>query len=257
VRRRAFLRIVTGAAVGPLPSRAQQRVTPVIGFLHPGSPEQYADLVTALRQGLGDTGYLENENAAIEYRWAEDRYERLPTLAADLVHRRVAVIAVTRTPAVLAAANVTSTIPIVFNFASNPAKFGLVASLRRPGGSVTGINSLSVELGPKQPELLCKVAPTAPMMALLANPGNSLSETMSTDLQAAARNLGVRLHVAYARTKHELPEVFANLSQARADGLVIAADVFLGGQGEQLASLALHYSMPRSLNFANLSRRAV
>jgi putative tryptophan/tyrosine transport system substrate-binding protein len=248
VRRRAFLRIVTGAAVGPLPSRAQQRVTPVIGFLHPGSPEQYADLVTALRQGLGDTGYLENENAAIEYRWAEDRYERL---------RRVAVIAVTETPAVLAAANVTSTIPIVFNFASNPAKFGLVASLRRPGGSVTGINSLSVELGPKQPELLCKVAPTAPMMALLANPGNSLSETMSTDLQATARNLGVRLHVAYARTKHELPEVFANLSQARADGLVIAADVFLGGQGEQLASLALHYSMPRSLNFANLSRRAV
>jgi putative ABC transport system substrate-binding protein len=221
----------------------------VIGLLHAGSFEQKPALIAAFRQGLSDTGYVENANVAIEYRCADDRYERLPILADDLVHRGVTVIAAVGTPAVLAARNATSTIPIVFNFASDPVKLGLVASLNRPGGNATGINFLSVELGSKQLELLHKVMPTAGVMALLVNPANSLSQILSTDLQATASNLGIELHVAYASTEHDLAESFTALERVRAGGLVIGADSFIDGRSEQLAILTLRHSMPAIYQF--------
>ena len=217
---------------------------PAIGYLEAGSPDKDANRVLAFRQGLSETGYDEGRNVAIEYRWAEGQYDRLPAMAADLIHRQVTVSAAATTPAALAAKAATATIPIVFTTISNPVQIGLVASLSRPGGNVTGVTQLNVEVGPKLLELLHEVVPTATIMALLVNPANPNAETTERDLQAAARTLGLQLHVLNASTEGDLDAVFATLRQLRAGGLVIGGDVFFTGRSEQLAALTLRHAVP-------------
>jgi putative tryptophan/tyrosine transport system substrate-binding protein len=245
VKRREFITLLGGAAAGwPLAVRAQQQVRPAIGYLEAGSPDKDANRVLAFRQGLSETGFDEGRNVAIEYRWAEGQYDRLPAMAADLIHRKVTVIAAATTPAALAAKAATATIPIVFTTISNPVQIGLVASLSRPGGNVTGVTQLNVEVGPKLLELLHEVVPTATIMALLVNPANPNAETTVRELQAAARTLGLQLHVLNASTEGDLDAVFATLRQLRAGGLVIGGDVFFTGRSEQLAALTLRHAVP-------------
>jgi putative ABC transport system substrate-binding protein len=244
MQRRDFIALLGGAAVTwPLAARAQQPSMPVIGFLHSGSPNLYADRLRTFRQGLKEAGYVEGENVAIEYRWAENQYDRLPALAADLVRRQVAVI-IANNPAALPAKAATTTIPIVFQVGSDPVAVGLVASLNRPGGNLTGITSLNVEIGPKRLELLRELVPTATIFALLVNPTNPNVETLSRDLQAAARSLGLQLHVLHASTELDFVTVFATLTKLRAGGLVIGPDAFFNDRSEQLAELTVRHAVP-------------
>jgi putative ABC transport system substrate-binding protein len=219
---------------------------PVVGFLNSASPEPYAHLVAVFRQGLNEAGFVEGRNVAIEYRWAEGHNDRLPALADDLVRRQVTVIAVPgSTPGALAAKAATMTIPIVFAMASDPVRLGLVTSLNRPGGNVTGVTLLGVELGPKQLELLHDLIPTATIMALLVNPTSpALAETQSQDLQAAALKLGLQLYVLHASTDGDFDRAFATLAELRAGGLVIGADAFFTSRAQQLAELAASHSLP-------------
>jgi putative ABC transport system substrate-binding protein len=244
MQRREFITLIGGAAAAwPLSARAQQPAMPVIGFLHSGSPDMYADRLRTFRQGLKEAGYVEGENVAIEYRWAENQYDRLPALAADLVRRQVAVIAA-NSPAALPAKAATTTIPIVFTSGLDPVAVGLVASLNRPGGNLTGIASLNVEIGPKRLELLHELVPTATIFALLLNPTNPYAQTLSRNLQAAARTLGLQLHVLHASTEREIDTVFAILTQLRAGGLVIGPDAFFNDRSEQLAALTVRHAVP-------------
>jgi putative ABC transport system substrate-binding protein len=234
-----------GAAAWPVTARAQQPAMPVIGWLDSGWADLQAGLVRAFRQGLGETGYVEGRNVAIEYRWAEGQYDRLPALAADLVRRHVTVIATSGgTPPALAAKAATTTIPIVFRLGTDPVQAGLVASLNRPGSNLTGASVLNVAVVPKRMELLHELVPTATVMAVLINSTNSNAETQLKDAQAAARTLGLQLHVLYASTEREFDAVFAALIQQRAGGLVIAADPFFSGRLEQLAALTLRHVVP-------------
>ena len=247
IGRREFITALGGAAVAwPLNARAQQSAMPVIGFLSSGSPAPYAHLVRAFRQGLSEAGYVEGRNVAIEYRWADDQNDRLPALAADLASRQVSVIAAPgSTPAALAAKAASTTIPIVFFTGANPVQVGLVASLNRPGGNLTGVTSLNVEVGPKRLELLHELIPTATVVALLVNPTNPpLAETLASDLQAAARSLGLQLHVLQARTEGDFDTVFANLVKLRVGGLVIGSDIFFVSRIEQLAALTVRHAVP-------------
>jgi putative tryptophan/tyrosine transport system substrate-binding protein len=246
MNRRAFITLIAGtAAAWPLAGRAQQPTMPVIGFLNSASPAGYARPLSAFRQGLSETGYVEGHNVAIEYRWAEGQYERLPALAADLVRRQVTVIAATTNPAGPVVKAATATIPIVFTMGSDPVQLGVVASLNKPGGNITGVTVLAVELGPKRLELLHEVVSTATTVALLVNPTNlSVAETESRDLQAAASTLGLRLHVLKASTERDLDAVFARLAELRAGGLVIGADPFFISRIELLATLAQRYGVP-------------
>jgi putative ABC transport system substrate-binding protein len=244
LRRRDFITLIGGgAAAWPLAGRAQQAAIPVVGFLNSASAQEYAYVAAAFRQGLSEAGYVEGRNVAIEYRWAEDQYDRLPALAADLVRAQVAVIAA-NTPAALPAKAATTTIPIVFLTAANPVEAGLVASLNRPGGNLTGVSVLNVELGPKRLELLHELVPSASIVALLINPTHPAAETLSKDLHAAARTLGLELLVLHASTEHDFDTVFATLAQVRAGALVIGPDPLFVSQSEQLAALTVHHAVP-------------
>jgi putative ABC transport system substrate-binding protein len=248
MRRREFITLLGGAAAAwPLAARAQQPVMPVIGFLNSRAPGENANFLAAFRRGLNETGYVEGKNVAIEYRWAEGQYNRFPALAADFVSRQVAVI-VANGPPVGTAKAATATIPIVFAIGFDPVAFGLVASLNQPGGNLTGISILDVELGAKRLELLHELVPTATIMALLVNPTNPSAETLSKNHQAAARSLGLQLHVLHASTEREFDTVFATLVQLRAGALAIGNDPFLTSRSGELATLALRHTMPAVSN---------
>jgi putative ABC transport system substrate-binding protein len=251
MKRRQFIALIGGAAASwPLAARAQQPAMPVIGFMHSASPDPFAHLVRAFRQGLTETGFIEGRNVAIEYRWAESQYDRLPALAADLVHRPVAVLAATSTPAALAAKAATTAIPVVFTTDGDPVRLGLVASLSRPGGNVTGATQLNVEVAPKRLELAHELIPTASNMALLVNPTNPLAGAVSKDLQAVAHALGLQLHVLHASTERDLDAVFSTLVQRPAAALVIgSADPFFVARAGQIAALALRHAVPTIYQF--------
>ena len=244
IRRRDFVILLGGgrAAAWPLAARAQ--VMPVIGFLNAASLDEYRPMVDAFHRGLQEAGYIDGQNATIEYRWAEGQYDRLPSLAADLVQQKVTVIAATTTPAALAAKAATSTVPIVFTTGSDPIKLGLVASLRRPGGNMTGSTQLSVEVGPKRLELVHELFPGATTVALLVNPANPLAAAVSKDLQAVADTLGVRLHVLHASTEADFEAAFATVAQLRVALVIGSADPLFGIHAAQLGSLALRHNVP-------------
>jgi putative ABC transport system substrate-binding protein len=244
MRRREFITLLGGAAAWPLAARAQQPAMPVIGFLGSGWPDRSADVLRPFRQGLGETGYVEGRNAAIEYRWAEDQYDRLPALAVDLARRPVAAMAAVGASAAAAAKAATATIPIIFNMGVDPVDRGFVASLNRPGGNLTGVSNLNVGLEQKRLELMHEVVPTAMIIALLLNPTNPLAETNTSDVQAAARTLGRQLHVLHASTERDFDTVFATLVRVRAGGLVIGNDGLFINQREQLGALTVRHAVP-------------
>jgi putative ABC transport system substrate-binding protein len=248
IGRRQFISALGGTAAWPLAARAQQAAMPVIGFLNSSSPEQIADRLRAFRQGLNEAGYVEGRNVAIEYRWAEGRYDRLPELATDLVRRQVSVIA-TNGPAAVAARAVTATIPIVFDVAGDPVKLGLVASLNRPGGNLTGVSNLNVELGPKRLELLHELIPAATVVALLVNPNNRNAETLTRDHQAAARTLGLQLHVVPSSAERDFDTAFTTLVQLKVGALVIATDALFNSRSEQLGALTVRHAVPAIFQF--------
>jgi putative ABC transport system substrate-binding protein len=246
IGRRQFITLLGGAAAWPLAANAQQPM-PVVGFLSSASPGAYpaTAYLAGFRQGLKESGFVEGQNVAVAYHWAEERFDRLPALAADLVRRQVAVIVAGGTPALLAAKAATTTIPIIFSTTVDPVEAGFVASLNRPGGNLTGWTILNVELGPKQLEWLHELVPTASSIALLVNAANPvLAEPTTKNVQAAARFLGLQLHVLNASTDLEIDAAFATLVQLHAGGLVIGPDNFFNGRSEQLAALALRHKIP-------------
>jgi putative ABC transport system substrate-binding protein len=245
MRRREFIALLGGAAATwPLAARAQQPAMPVVGFLNGASAWEYSHLVEAFRQGLGETGHFESRNVVLEYRWAEGHYDRLPTLAADLVRRQVRVIvAAGGTQPALVAKAATTTIPIVFSIGADPVELGLVRSLNRPGGSLTGWWTLAVALGPKRLQLAHELVPTATSAALLVNP----SDAAQMDVQKAeeaARGLGLQLHILHAKSEPALDVAFAAARQLRAGMVVINPDGFFNSRSKQLAELALRHALP-------------
>ena len=245
MRRREFITLLGGAASWPLAAGAQQPAMPVIGFLGSELPDLYVDRLRAFRQGLNEASFVEGRNVAIEYRWAEGRNDRLPGLADDLVRRRVSVMVATSTPAVLAAKAATTTIPIAFLTGTDPVAMGVVASLNRPGGNMTGVSNLNTAMGVKELELLHAVVPSATVIALLVNPTDPIIvETLSKDLQTAARAIQREILVVSASTEREIDRVFASLVQLRADALAIAPDAFLFTHKEQFAALTLRHGVP-------------
>jgi putative tryptophan/tyrosine transport system substrate-binding protein len=246
MRRREFITLLGGAAAAwPIAVRAQQPAMPMIGFLRSTAANGSEHIVTAFLRGLKEAGFVEGQNVAIEYRWADNQNDRLPALTADLIRRGVTVIFAAGIPAALAAKAATSTIPIVFEVAADPVEVGLVASLNRPGGNLTGITTLNVEMGPKRLELMHDVVPTTRSIALLVNPASALNaERLLTDAQTAARRLGLQLHVLHASTERDFDTVFASLVQMRAGALVINNDAFFQSRSEQLAALTVRHAVP-------------
>jgi putative ABC transport system substrate-binding protein len=240
IARRQFISTLGSAAVAwPLAARAQQPVLPVIGFVNAASPRTYARQLSAFLKGLSEVGYVDGNNVVIEYLWAEDRDDRLPAMVADLIHRKVAVIAATSTPAALAAKAAATTIPIVFETGADPVRLGLVANLSRPGGNITGVTQLTQEVAPKLLEMLHELIPTAHVMALLVNPADPvLAEATARDLLAPAYSLGLELHVLNASSERDFEGVFAKLTELRAGALVIGGEALFSSHSEQLAVLA-------------------
>jgi len=243
--RRAFITLLGGAAAWPLAARAQQPAMPVIGFLNARSLRSDSRLVTAFHQGLGETGYVQGQNVAIEYRWAEGYNDRVPALAAELVRRQVAVIVATGGNIVaLAAKAATSTIPIVFTTGGDPVLMGLVTSLNRPGGNITGISALTGLLGAKRLEILHELVPKAAMIGVVMNPTNPSAEAYARELQEAARTRGQQIHILNASTEGEIDIAFASLVQLRAGAVLIVTDTFFTGWRDQLVALAARYAIP-------------
>jgi putative ABC transport system substrate-binding protein len=246
MKRREFITLLGGAAATwPVAVRAQQSAMPVVGFLGAPSPAPYAAYVTAIQQGLKEAGYVEGQNVRFEYRWAEGHYDRLPALAADLVNRQVVVIVpIGGAPSTVAAKSATATIPIVFALAADPIKMGLVESLNRPGGNVTGVAILGVELEAKRLELLHQLVPTSALIGILVNPGNAQAEIQLQELLKAARAFGQRVLVLKAGTEREVETAFATLMQERADALLVGADTFFATQPILFALLTARHAIP-------------
>jgi putative ABC transport system substrate-binding protein len=244
MNRRKLMVLAGGAMIAARPLRAQQKAMPEIGLLGSVTARQWAPLVAAFLQGLNEVGFVEGQNVAIAQRWAEGQYDRLPAMAADLIQRQVAVIAALTTPAAVAAKVATATTPIVFTTIGDPVQLGLVASLSRPGGNITGVTYLNVEVAPKLLELLHEVIPAAARMAALVNPANANADTLSRSLEIAARTLGLQLHVLKASTEPDIDTAFVTLAELHVSGLVIPSDVFIITYEEQLAVLALRHRLP-------------
>ena len=245
MKRREFITLLGGAAAWPVAARAQQTAIPVVGYLSSASPDRDAGRLRAFRQGLSETGFIEGRNVAIEYRWAEEQHDRLPTLATDLVRHQVAVIAQAgHVLGVFAAKSATTTIPIVFVTGVDPVALGLVASLNRPGVNLTGVTTLGIELEPKRLELLHGVVPAARTVGALVNRMHPIAEAQSTELQAAAHALGLKLHILDASSERDFDAVFARLVELQAGGLVIATDGLFISRGEYLATLAVRHAIP-------------
>jgi putative ABC transport system substrate-binding protein len=250
MRRREFIALLGGVAAWPVTARAQQAAMPVIGFLHAGSPDGFTGRLRAFRQGLEESGYVERENIAIEYRWAEGRYDRLPELAAELVRRQVAVITTIGGPApAFAAKAATTTTPIVFIVSEDPVRLGLVASLARPGGNLTGINFFTGELAAKRLDMLRELVPGAARFAVLVNPANAaVAESTLTDLESAARTTGLQIQVLKASTSREIDAAFATFVRERPDALFVSADPFFTSRRVQLSTMAAHHAVPSTFS---------
>jgi putative tryptophan/tyrosine transport system substrate-binding protein len=247
MRRRNFLGILGSAAL-PLVARAQQPTNPVIGFLNGTSPQGYRRFLLAFHRGLNETGYVEGRNIEVEYRWAEGRYERLPALAADLVRRQVTVIVATSTPANVIARAATTEIPIVFTTSSDPVELGLVASLNRPGGNVTGAATLNEEVDSKRLEILHELVSSATTVALLVNPNRPGVQAQSASLEAAAHSMGLRIIVLNAGSESEIDEAFANLAKHGAGALLVHTDAFFFSRRDQLIDLAKRHAVPATFD---------
>jgi putative tryptophan/tyrosine transport system substrate-binding protein len=245
MKRREFMALLGGAAAWPLPVSAQQTATPVVGFLNGQSPNTWAPMVAYFNKGLNESGFIEGQNVTIEYRWAEGQSDRVPALAIDLVQRQVAVIVATGgNNAAIAAKAATSTIPIVFTFNDDPRKYGLVASLNRPGGNLTGVTWFNAELGPKRLALLHDLVPNAKTVALLLNPNNSETASWPAELQEAARSLGLQIFVLNAAASSEIDTAFETIVHDRIGALVVAADAFFQNRREQIVALAARHAVP-------------
>jgi len=245
MRRRDFIVFLSGAAAPwPLIAHAQQAAMPVIGFLNSGSPEGFEERIAAVLKGLNETGYIEGRNIEIDYQWARAKYDRLPILAAHLLDRHVALIVTTGFPAALAAKSATSVIPIVFLTGGDPVELGLVASLSRPGGNITGVTEILGVLGPKRLELLRELVPTATTIAILINPNSPITNTHLALEQAAARSLGQQVIVANAGTKNDLDAAFRMIVQQAANALIVNDDPFFISSREQLVALATRHALP-------------
>jgi putative ABC transport system substrate-binding protein len=249
-RRRDFIALLGSVALAwPRPASPQPPAMPVIGMLSGGSAGAFAYLVTAFREGLKEIGYVEGRNVAIEFRWADGQYDRLPALMADLARCRVNVIAATTTPAALVAKAATATIPIVFATDGDPVRLGLAASLSRPGGNVTGVSNLNVEVAPKRLELAHELVPSAPVIGVLVNPANRLAQAVSQDLHAAARTLGLQLRVLHATSERDFDAVFMALTQLRGALVIGSGDPLFGSRAGELGALALRHEVPAIYQF--------
>jgi len=250
MRRRDFISLLGGSLVGsaaaswPRAARAQQPAMPAIGYLSGGRLEGQSDTTAAFKQGLSETGYIEGKNVAIEYRWANGQYEQLPALAADLVHHQVAVIATVTPVAALAAKQATTSIPIVFTTGSDPVRDGIVPSLNRPGGNITGATFFSNLLTAKRLELLHQLVPNANVIAVLLNPKNLNVELEKKETQEAARALGLQLVPVQASTEREIDDLFANLAQQHVGGVLASGDVLFSDRRQQIAELAVRHTVP-------------
>jgi putative ABC transport system substrate-binding protein len=245
MKRREFLSVLAGTAAWPIGVRAQQPAMPVIGFLHQGSSDQNVERVATFRSGLSQAGFVEGQNLAIEFRWADGQFEKLPALAADLVQRQVAVIATPfSTDAALAAKAATKAIPIVFLSSADPVQIGLVGSLNRPGGNVTGLTTMNTELAPKRLELLRDLAPNASRYFALINPTSNLAASFVRDMETAAATLGIHIDILRASTDRELETAFASIPQQSRSVLVSSTDAFFFVRREQIATLAIRYGLP-------------
>jgi putative ABC transport system substrate-binding protein len=254
MRRREFVGILGATALSSLAARAQQPAKPVVGFLNVGRGDASTFLQTAFRAGLKEAGYIDGENVTVEYRWADGHFDRLPSLAADLVHRQVTVIAATTTPGALAAKNTGTTIPIVFETAGDPIRLGLVKSLNHPGDNLTGVTQLSSELISKRLGLLHELVPTAKLVGLLVDQSDPRAEAQVADMSEAARGLDVQIHIVKASNEDEIDKAFANVSQAGARGLLVGTGEFLRRRAEQIVTLAAQQNLPAIYQYREFTK---